>query len=59
MELPYCIYIYGAKTRLSHWQYHLVTHKDKLKDSEDIKTEEKSGFFTYDPFARQKLIART
>jgi len=31
---------YGAKTHLFQWQQHLVTHKDKLKDSEDIKTDE-------------------
>jgi len=35
---------YGAKTHLSHWQRHLVTHKDKLEDSEDIKTDENQVF---------------
>jgi hypothetical protein len=47
------------KTSLSHCLQYLVTLKEKLKDREDIKTDEKSDFFTYDPFAEQKLIART
>jgi hypothetical protein len=41
----------------SHWLQNLITQKETLKDSEDIKTDEKSDFFTYDPFSPQKLVA--